>query len=63
MRTNKQGKDGGNAVDEEGKRQVRAMGEECAFDAPGARRMCAHAANAGNKREHPNSAIQPTTPQ
>lgn len=36
MRMNKQGKGGGNAVDEEEKRQMRAMGEGRAFDAPGA---------------------------
>lgn len=34
MRMNKQGKGGGNAVDEEEKRQMRAMGEGRAFDAP-----------------------------
>lgn len=68
MRMNKQGKGGGNAVDEEEKRQMRAMGEGRAFDAPGARRMCTRPAK-GTKRKHereskcPNNAAQPATPQ
>lgn len=68
MRMNKQGKGGGNAVDEEEKRQMRAMGEGRAFDAPGARRMCTRPAK-GTKRKHereskcPNSAAKPATPQ
>lgn len=69
MRMDKQGKGGSNAVDEEEKRQVRAMGRgECAFDAPAARRMCTRPAK-GTKRKHereskcPNNAAQPATPQ
>ena len=68
MRMNKQGKGGGNAVDEEEKRQVRAMGEGRAFDAPGAQKMCTRPAK-GTKRKHereskcPNNAAQPATPQ
>lgn len=64
----KQGKGGGNAVDEEEKRQMRAMGEGRAFDAPAARRMCTRPAK-GTKRKHereskcPNSAAQPATRQ
>lgn len=64
----KQGKGGGNAVDEEEKRQMRAMGEGRAFDAPGAQKMCTRPAK-GTKRKHerkskcPNSATQPATPQ
>lgn len=64
MRMNKQGKGDGNAVDEEEKRQMRAMGEGCAFDAPGARKMCTHPAKgAGRKRERPDNAVQPAIPQ
>ena len=68
MRMHKQGKGGGNAVDEEEKRQVRAMGEGRAFDAPGAQKMCTRPAK-GTKRKHereskcPNNAAQPATPQ
>lgn len=53
----KQGKSGSNAVDEEEKRQVRAMGEGRAFDAPGAQKMCTHPAK-GAERKHE----RPTTP-
>ena len=68
MRMDKQGKGGGNAVDEEEKRQMRAMGEGRAFDAPGAQKMCTRPAK-DTKRKHereskcPNSAAQPATPQ
>lgn len=64
----KQGKGGGNAVDKEEKRQMRAMGEGRAFDAPGAQKMCTRSAK-GTKRKHereskcPNNAAQPATPQ
>lgn len=64
MRMNKQGKGGGNAVDEEEKRQMRAMGEGRAFDAPGAQKMCTHPAKgAERKRERPDNAVRPATPQ
>lgn len=64
MRMNKQGKGGGNAVDEEEKRQMRAMGEGRAFDAPGAQKMSTHPAKgAERKRERPDNAVRPTTPQ
>lgn len=64
MRMNKQGKGGGNAVDEEEKRQMRAMGEGRAFDAPGAQKMCTHPAKgAERKHERPDNAVRPTTPQ
>ena len=68
MRMDKQGKGGSNAVDEEEKRQMRAMDEGRAFDAPGAQKMCTHPAK-GAERKHereskcPNSAAQPATPQ
>ena len=60
----KQGKSGSNAVDEEEKRQVRAMGEGRAFDAPGTQKMCTHPAKgAERKHERPDNAVQPATPQ
>lgn len=68
MRMNKQGKGGGNAVDEEEKRQMRAMGEECAFDAPGAQRMSTHPAKGTERKrerenQSPNGVVQRATPQ
>lgn len=62
---NKQGKGGSNAVDEEEKRQVRAMaasarnGGGCAFGAPGARRMSTHPTKGTErKRERENQSPQ-----
>lgn len=53
----KQGEGGGNAVDEEEKRQMRAMGEGRAFDAPGAQKMCTHPAKGAERKRN-----APTTP-
>ena len=68
MRMDKQGKGGSNAVDEEEKRQVRAMDGRVRL-----RRTCRsenmHASGKGTKRKHEreskclNNAAQPATPQ
>lgn len=68
MRMDKQGKGGSNAVDEEEKRQVRAMDGRVRL-----RRTCRsenmhasgkrHKAQAERESKCPNSAAQPATPQ
>lgn len=55
----KQGKGGSNAVDEEEKRQVRAMDGGVRL-----RRACrSENVHASGKRERPNGAVQRATPQ
>lgn len=68
MRTNKQGKGGGHAVDEEEMRQMRVMGDGCAFGAPGARRISTHPAKGTERKrerenQSPNGVVQRATPQ
>lgn len=59
MRMDKQGKGGSNAVDEEEKRQVRAMDGRVRL-----RRACrSENVHASGKREPPTSAVQRATPQ
>lgn len=67
MQMNKQGKGGSNAVDEEEKRQVRAMATGAPL-APGARRMSTHPAKGTERKrerenQSPNGVAQRATPQ